>query len=250
MSEIEAFFNHSIQWFWGMIWVRDPGHRLYWFFLLCFFAVGSCVYLIKKPGNSSLVTFLLPKDVLTHRSTYTDLKIYLLNGVLGTLINIATLIASTALIASGVNSFLNSTLGILQEQFSSTFGIKVGFGIAFLLLTDFSVFFAHYLHHRIPYLWSFHKTHHSAEVLTPITAYRFHPIELILSGLILSLCVGPLVGIYEYLFDSNYFTSNPTVFGVAMLLWLLTANFRHSHIPLHYPRIVSRWLVSPAMHNI
>ena len=139
MSEIEAFFNHSIQWFWGMIWVRDPGHRLYWFFLLCFFAVGSCVYLIKKPGNSSLVTFLLPKDVLTHRSTYTDLKIYLLNGVLGTLINIATLIASTALIASGVNSFLNSTLGILQEQFSSTFGIKVGFGIAFLLLTDFSV---------------------------------------------------------------------------------------------------------------
>ena len=159
------------------------------------------MYFIKKSGNSSLITFLLPKDILAHHSTYTDLEIYLINGILGTFINIATIIASTALIANGVNTLLNSVLGGLSEHFPSIFVIEVGFGFTFLLLTDFSVFFAHYLHHRIPYLWSFHKTHHSAEVLTPITAFRFHPIKLILNGFILSLCVGPLVGIYKYLFD-------------------------------------------------
>ena len=34
--------------------------------------------------------------------------------------------------------------------------------------------------HRVPALWEFHKVHHSAEVLTPLTEWRQHPLELML----------------------------------------------------------------------
>ena len=34
--------------------------------------------------------------------------------------------------------------------------------------------------HRVPALWEFHKVHHSAEVLTPLTEWRQHPVELML----------------------------------------------------------------------
>ena len=33
------------------------------------------------------------------------------------------------------------------------------------------------------------------------------------------------------------------------MLFGLTGNFRHSHILLHYPLWLSRWLQSPAMHH-
>jgi len=29
----------------------------------------------------------------------------------------------------------------------------------------------------VPFLWEFHKVHHSANVLTPITAFRVHPVD-------------------------------------------------------------------------
>ena len=34
--------------------------------------------------------------------------------------------------------------------------------------------------HRIPFLWRFHQIHHSAEVLTPLTFHRIHPVESLL----------------------------------------------------------------------
>ena len=37
--------------------------------------------------------------------------------------------------------------------------------------------------HKIPILWEFHKIHHSATSLNPITQYRLHPLELLINTL-------------------------------------------------------------------
>ena len=42
---------------------------------------------------------------------------------------------------------------------------------------DAALWFTHWLFHVVPELWEFHKVHHSAEVMTPITAARMHPVE-------------------------------------------------------------------------
>src|SRR4029453_5732873 len=36
--------------------------------------------------------------------------------------------------------------------------------------------FNHWLSHKVPLLWEFHKVHHNAEVLTPLTNFRVHPV--------------------------------------------------------------------------
>ena len=48
---------------------------------------------------------------------------------------------------------------------------------------DLSRFALHWALHRFETLWQFHQVHHSAEVLTPFTLYRSHPVESLLYGL-------------------------------------------------------------------
>jgi sterol desaturase/sphingolipid hydroxylase (fatty acid hydroxylase superfamily) len=48
---------------------------------------------------------------------------------------------------------------------------------ALFVVEDASRFLFHLASHRSPWLWELHKVHHSAEVLTPFTLYRLHPIE-------------------------------------------------------------------------
>ena len=53
----------------------------------------------------------------------------------------------------------------------------LSFTLVLLLFDDFTRFAVHYALHRIPALWDFHKFHHSAETLTPLTVTRTYPVE-------------------------------------------------------------------------
>jgi len=43
-----------------------------------------------------------------------------------------------------------------------------------VLVMDFSRYLIHNLLHRVPWLWEFHKVHHSIEELDWIGNWRFH----------------------------------------------------------------------------
>lgn len=51
--------------------------------------------------------------------------------------------------------------------------------LAFLLLKDFLEWGIHNLLHRVPWLWEFHKLHHSIEELDWIGNFRFHWMEIV-----------------------------------------------------------------------
>lgn len=51
--------------------------------------------------------------------------------------------------------------------------------IAVIALGDLGIWIAHYLSHKLPLLWRFHRIHHSADSLSWLTAYRVHPIDQI-----------------------------------------------------------------------
>ena len=116
---------------------------------------------------------------------------------------------------------------------------------------DLGVFVTHYFQHKNPVLWHFHKVHHSAEVLTPITLYRMHPIDLAFTALATSVLGGMALGLFFYL--SGKTPDEYTVFGVNIvffLFYIFGYNLRHSHIWFSYPRWLSHILVSPAQHQI
>src|SRR5260370_2499070 len=120
--------------------------------------------------------------------------------------------------------------------------------IANLLATDAALFFSHYAMHKVPILWQFHKTHHSAQVLTPFTVNRVHPIDMVLTsvtGVALSSIAGAAC---VFAFDVN---PTVTVLGVNVFqfaFYLLGYHLRHSHIWVMFPAWVGRHISSPALH--
>lgn len=56
-----------------------------------------------------------------------------------------------------------------------------------VVLSDFLIYWAHRLQHSIPFLWRFHKTHHTSEKLDWLAAHREHPIDSIYTVGIINL---------------------------------------------------------------
>jgi hypothetical protein len=123
--------------------------------------------------------------------------------------------------------------------------------VASVLAMDLGLFLAHYLQHRVPVLWEFHKVHHSAQVLTPLTAYRMHPVDDVLAMSLSGLFAGVVLGTFNFLQPGN--AGAATVLGLNAALFLYYAsgyNLRHSHVWLSYGSVLSRVFISPAQHQI
>jgi sterol desaturase/sphingolipid hydroxylase (fatty acid hydroxylase superfamily) len=104
---------------------------------------------------------------------------------------------------------------------------------------DFYIYWWHRASHEIPFLWRFHRMHHSDAKMDVSTALRFHPGEVLMSGFA-RLPIFILIGaeawqllVYESVFQS-------------------VVLFHHSNVR------VPRWLdygllaitVTPAMHRV
>jgi sterol desaturase/sphingolipid hydroxylase (fatty acid hydroxylase superfamily) len=110
--------------------------------------------------------------------------------------------------------------------------------VAFVLF-DLWMYLWHRANHRIPFLWRFHRVHHTDPEMDCTTALRFHPIEMLLSGganVVVIVALGmavPALIVYK------------TVMVVAIL-------FHHSNlaIPESIDRRLRAVVVSPAVHRV
>ena len=125
------------------------------------------------------------------------------------------------------------------------------YSLTLFLVSDGSRYLLHRLSHRWSVLWRFHQVHHSAEVLTPLTLYRVHPVEQCIQALRGVVVLGSVGGLFAWL---SFGQASPwTLYGVpALVLGLnaLGANLRHSPVPLSYPRRWEHVLISPAQHQL
>lgn len=51
-----------------------------------------------------------------------------------------------------------------------------------LLISDLLIYWGHRLQHNVPFLWRFHKVHHSSTHLDWLAAHREHPLDSIYTG--------------------------------------------------------------------
>jgi sterol desaturase/sphingolipid hydroxylase (fatty acid hydroxylase superfamily)/creatinine amidohydrolase/Fe(II)-dependent formamide hydrolase-like protein len=237
-----------------------PSQRIFILYLLMAAILAFVSYLSlraldvgERPENAEkgFLRYLFDKDVLTHKSSVQDYKYFIINGL------IYYGIVSQLLV--GMHTFSNVFIDGLTFAFGpvdvpffdvTPFSVVIYTVIA-VLFFDFAVFILHYLHHRIPLLWEFHKVHHSAEVLNPITLYRMHPVDLFLTGLGVAVLSGLAFAMFFYLTGKEL--SPYTLFNlniVVFVFYLAGYNLRHSHIWLNYPAWLSRIFVSPAQHQI
>ena len=107
---------------------------------------------------------------------------------------------STIAVAVAVAGTLRRTFGVTTSTWSGT-SVAVAFTLAGFVADDFTRYLVHLVMHRVPALWELHKVHHSAEVLTPFTLQRVHPLEgffmavrsTVTLGLVLGTVGGALV---------------------------------------------------------
>ena len=111
--------------------------------------------------------------------------------------------------------------------------------LAAVLLLDAWTYMWHRMNHRIPFLWRFHRVHHSDAQMDVTTASRFHTGEIILSSLLrIPLIVALGITAWQLvLYETMMFA---------------VVQFHHANIalPPRAERIVSAFIVTPAMHKV
>lgn len=126
-------------------------------------------------------------------------------------------------------------LGLLH-RFALPRPVRTVLGV---LLLDYTLWWWHWINHRIPFFWRFHLVHHVDRDLDGSTGLRFHFGEIALSVL--------------------YRMAQVRVLGVDRLatsLWqfllVMSVFFHHSNtnLPNDVDRALTRFIVTPRMHGI
>lgn len=234
-----------------------PGGSLYWLDLVGALVIATCIYLCsssqRKFGALSLrgsLGFVFPGRIYNNASTKLDFRYCLINVVLYAVI-VGPMVVTSGAAARFALRTMVSTLGVPQSPLPGGLPANLLATALVFIASDFGFFIAHYLQHKVPLLWEFHKVHHSAEVLQPITSFRAHPVDQFVSGSVTGLTTGLAMAVIAYCFDARL--TMVTILGTNVLVVLWNAagsHLRHSHIWWSFGPSVSKVLVSPAMHQI
>ena len=228
---------------------------IYWPFILSTLVIAMLAWRFTRargdldPGKAHWREFFdryLSRRIWWHASAKADYRYYLINCMLFPLIGGPVLFSSDTVVRAlgsvfGAPAAINSAPG---------FGVILVYSLLFFVVYDLGRFVAHSLLHDIPALWHFHKVHHSAEVLTPMTSFRAHPIDLAVMAWVPAVTTGVLTWLFHrYIHPGVGFI---TFLGVHFIMWVfnLIGNLRHWHIWISYGPTLNRWLISPAHHQL
>ena len=142
-------------------------------------------------------------------------------------------------------AFGAATVGVVEwterHRIGLLHAIDLGDTATFLMglgLLDAWLYVWHRANHKVPFLWRFHRMHHSDDQMDVTTATRFHLGELVLSASLRLLLI-PLLGLSVW------------QLVVYDMLQLAGSQFQHADISLGRCDRWLRWLiVTPDMHKL
>ncbi|HSF95322.1 MAG TPA: creatininase family protein [Thermohalobaculum sp.] len=239
----------------------EPGNRLFWLYLLSSLLLAILAYFLfrgktdpdDRPDgiDAGMFHYIFDPKVFFHKSAIQDYFYFVINAFIYYGL-ISQVLISQQFIYKIIMFTLVKIFGAPETAFFAVTPLTVAFYTIFVVLVfDFAGFLAHFLMHRVPVLWQFHQVHHSAEVLTPITVARLHPVDMFITGLTLTIFGTFAIAIFAYL--TGDIISPYRIMGVNVIvfaIFLIGYNLRHSHVWLNFPRWIAWLLISPAQHQI
>jgi sterol desaturase/sphingolipid hydroxylase (fatty acid hydroxylase superfamily) len=135
--------------------------------VLAFVGLAWLIYLVRREKGGFL-PWRFPARLWMHKSTSADFWLF----VMGRLLSVAGLFSRFG-VAPLVSVWI---AGLISSVTGADTGLAPGLGpmsLALLLwvIVDFAAYWSHRLFHATSVIWPLHAVHHSAEVLTPLTAY-------------------------------------------------------------------------------
>jgi sterol desaturase/sphingolipid hydroxylase (fatty acid hydroxylase superfamily) len=114
---------------------------------------------------------------------------------------------------------------------------------------DFGTYVGHYLLHKVPVLWSVHRTHHSAEVLTFFTSARAHPLEYLHAQGFMAVFGGLGASALLYFTGTNLQPAAVALLLGAGLFFEVFGLAHHSHVPISFGKL-NYILFAPFLHQL
>ena len=239
----------------------NPEQRIFvlWLFTSLLFALFVFFQSLSRGPSTNtsvlrdLLRFLFPKEVWNHASAWLDVRYFFFHQTFRVLLSEGMLTTALSAIVLQKSSALLMSLSGQSPTLAAEliWALECAYVFFAILLIDFAAYAIHVYQHKNPFLWEFHKVHHSPPVMHPLTNYREHPIDNIFYALGHGVAVGLSGGCISYCL--GYIPATPTIFGVAIFSFLFNAlgyNLRHSHIWLRWPGKWGYVFGCPAHHQI
>jgi len=233
--------------------VTRPESSIYWVYLSSAFLLALGVYLFESRSGRSLrgaLAFCFPREVYGHRSVRHDAVVFAANAIFYSFVLVGPVTGASTFASQKTWALLHQGLGPVANPHAGL-GVRVAVTLAVLAVADLAFFLSHIAQHKIPALWEFHKVHHSAPVLVPLTVFRRHPVDVLIERGRTGVFAGVVLGVSAYLTGGG--VDGVTVLGVNAGLFLflvLGFNLQHSHVWLSWGSRLERLFVSPALHQV
>lgn len=227
----------------------NPADRLYWPLLLSTLMASSAFYYFAAHWQQQAMKPLLTRRYWLGKSSQQDFFWIFLNNLLRYTV-VLPLLGSQLILTLGVVRGCHQLFGVMPDTHFATWEIMLIFSISIFIIDDLSRYYLHLALHKMPFLWHFHRVHHSAQTLTPFTVHRVHPIEMLLYTLRQYFVFGGITGGFIYLFGAQL--SAFEIFGVYGFGFIFNAalsNLRHTPVFMGF----GPWenlFISPAQHQI
>jgi sterol desaturase/sphingolipid hydroxylase (fatty acid hydroxylase superfamily) len=185
-----------------------------------------------------------------HPSTRQDYQLYFANFIIGPAL-LALLWVNEASVVAAFDTVLGNSVSTATEPTAALNGwLRALYTLAIFIAYDLGKFLSHFALHRLPVLWEIHKVHHSAVVMTPMTAYRLHPFEIVIMSATPVLLTGATTWAFNRALGADI--SVYTLLGLHVILAMLSFidNLRHSPVWISYGQRLNQWIISPAHHQL
>jgi len=229
----------------------EADERLYWGYLLWCIALAVFVYWAEdKSSRGKLLAFLFPAHIYRTRGALVDLGFAYTVRIIYLFTITPLFLAMFALGSKWTVLSGNALFDRPAPWTGNLTPLRWAYALCFFVVLDFSVFFSHWLQHKLPWLWEFHKVHHSAKTLTPVTVFRMHPIDYVLNLGLNGFLVGIVNGVFLFCFQKAEAVRLAGLNVFLFIFYVSGFNLRHSHVWLSFGRHLSHVFVSPAMHQV
>jgi sterol desaturase/sphingolipid hydroxylase (fatty acid hydroxylase superfamily) len=202
-----------------------------------------------------LLRAIFPRRLFTSPSMAADVGMTFLNclvtgGLIGWALISAQAVAAFVFLHLGV-ALGPPRIGGLNPGWVSPGWARAWLTVALFLAAEFAYWLDHYLSHKVPFLWEFHRVHHTAESLTPLTVFRVHPIDSLVFYNISGLFIGLTQGALAYVL--GYEGPEYLMLGINALTYifvLFISNLLHTQVWIAFTGPLGRLLISPAHHQL
>jgi len=198
----------------------------------------------------TIVRALFPRRIMRHASNQADI-FYLFFNIFMFSVLFGWAVLSYQFVSNGLIAGLVAVAGPVSPTTLSPYITRSLITLMLFLAYELGYWFNHWLSHKVPLLWEFHKVHHTAEVLTPLTNFRVHPIYGWIFANILAVSAAIANGLGHYMFGEVAYQYAINDTNIILVLFIHTyVHLQHTHMWISFRGVLGRIFVSPAHHQV